>query len=143
MKIVKFCIVALAFAVAILWFLIQSFHSRKETRELLSWISVSVIEIDRAFPPGILIEVENSGPRIVGRTHFRLVFTSQDEPICRVDADYGNFKPNEKRRIMLKCKDEAVRRRNVLTSQKVSYYLTVFPEWKKALEPIKGEFVLK
>jgi hypothetical protein len=28
-------------------------------------------------------------------------------------------------------------------TKKISYTLVVFPEWKEALEPIKGEFELK
>ncbi len=131
----------LIFALAV-WLLINWLHNKKETRELLSWIHVSVIEIDKSVPPGLLIEVENSGSRIVGRTHFRLVFTFGDDPICRVDSDYGNFKPDEKRRILLKCKEEDVHRSKIQTPQKVNYYLQVFPEWKKGLEPIEGEFLL-
>jgi hypothetical protein len=141
MKLIKFCFGLLIFALAI-WLLINWLHNKKETRELLSWIHVSVSEIDKSIPPGLLLEVENSGPRIVGKTHFRLVFTFGDKTICRVDTDYGNFKPDEKRRILLKCKEEDVHRSNIQTSQKVSYYLQVFPEWKKGLEPIEGEFVL-
>jgi hypothetical protein len=103
-----------------------------------------VVEIENTIPPGILIEVENTGKRVVGMTHFRLVFSAEDKTFCWVDADVGNFKPNEKRRILLKCTVSDIKARHKSwRPKKASYTLVVFPGWKEALEPIKGEFELK
>jgi len=59
MKLIKLCFGLLIFALAI-WLLINWLHNKKETRELLSWIHVSVSEIDKSVPPSLLLEVENS-----------------------------------------------------------------------------------
>ena len=124
--------------------IIKWYVKKSATKEILGWINVSVVEIENTIPPGILIEVENTGKRAVGMIHFRLVFSAEDKTFCWVDADVGNFKPNEKRSIQLKCAESDFKSRHrTWRPKKVSYTLVVFPEWKDALEPIKGEFELK
>lgn len=138
MKAIK---VALAIIIVLLatWLFLSWLDSKAKERDLLSWINVSVIQVENSIPPGLLVEVNNSGPRVVGRTHFRLVFEANGREFCRVDMDSGNFEPNEKRRILLKCRDTS---KNTVYSSlgKVHYLLNVFPEYKKGLGIIEGEF---
>jgi hypothetical protein len=129
-------------AIVAVWLSVTWIASRREERKLLEWINVSVAEVDRSVPPGLLVDVENSGPRVVGKTHFRLVFEVAERPICRVDADYGGFEPGQRRRLFLKC-DDALTDAAGLSSKKVRYRLQVYPEYKRGLEMIEGEFILK
>jgi hypothetical protein len=141
MKILK---VATAIIGALLAFyiLFVMFKAKKEERDLLSWIKLSVIEIDNSIPPGLLIEVRNNGSRVVGKIHFRLVFRADEKEFCRVDKDYGNFGPNEKREILLKAAD--INKGAHFSSQtRIRYILQAFPEYKKGLDVIEGEFFLE
>ena len=141
MKVLKLAIVLVAALLAI-WLIIGVLKSKKEERDLLSWIKISVIQIDNSTPPGLLIEVRNDGPRVVGKTHFRLVFQADERIFCRVDEDYGNFGPNEKRRILLKATD-IYKDAQSLSQKRIRYFLQAFPEYKKGLDIIEGEFFLK
>jgi len=136
--------IALALFVALLaiWLIIGALKSKNEERDLFSWIKISVVQIDNAVPPGLLIEVRNDGPKVVGTTHFRLVFYADNEIFCRVDEDYGNFRPNEKRRILLKAKDLS-KDAHFSSGTRISYTFQAFPEYKKGLDIVKGEFLLK
>lgn len=58
--------------------------------------------IDR-LPPGLIIEIENRGPRVIGRSHFRLVFKIKESDLCRVDTDIGGFKSGIRTNIVLQC----------------------------------------
>jgi len=125
-----------------LYLFYDMFKAKKEERDLLSWINISVLQIDSSIPPGLLIEVDNNGPRAIGRTHFRLVFKVGEKVLCRVDTDHGNFLPNEKRQIFLKAlsvNEDA----GYPPGTKIRYLLQAFPEYKKGLEIIQGEFLLK
>jgi hypothetical protein len=138
MKVIKVALASLATLLAA-WILISWLSSKEKDRKLLSWIKVAVTQIDQSIPPGLLVEVSNNGPRIVGRTHFRLVFKSGGTELCRVDSDYGDFKPNENRRLVLKCAGGFWKTRHL--SGKIHYVLRVFPELKKSLPMIEGEFL--
>jgi hypothetical protein len=130
-------VVIVAVLLAVNWF-----ESRREERNLLKWIKVTVAEVDRSIPPGLLVDVENGGPNVVGKMHFRLVFEVEGRSICRVDADYGDFEPGQKRRLFLKCQN-AVTDAGGLSFKKARYRLQVFPEYKRGLEMMEGEFILK
>lgn len=137
MRIVK-TIFGLAIVALITWLVITWISGKTAKRKLLSSFRVSIVEIDNSNPPGLLIEVENEGARIIGMTHFRLRFYVEDKRICGVDQDAGDFKPNEKRRIFLKCQDTVE-----WTNKKINFHLAVFPEGHGGFEPLIGEFTLK
>jgi hypothetical protein len=136
--------VAMAVVIALLaiGLFVNVLKSKKEERDLLSWIKISVIQIDNSIPPGLLIEVRNNGPRVVGRTHFRLVFKADEKEFCRVDEDHGNFGPNDKRKIFLKATD-IYKNAHVSSRTRIHYILQAFPEYKKGLDIIEGEFFPK
>ena len=123
---------------------------KSETKELLKWVKVSIIKIDNSIPPGMTIELKNTGPRAVGITHIRLTFISKDRAFYKnrkwsmVDCDLGSLKPSEKREVTLKCRGEdfsqSYRRGG---SKKVRYELYIFPEWKESAEPLTGEIILQ
>lgn len=123
---------------------------KSETKELLKWVKVSIIKIDNSIPPGMTIELKNTGPRVVGITHIRLTFISKDRNFSKnknwsmADCDLGSLKPNEKREVTLKCRgedfSESYRRGS---SKKVRYELYIFPEWKESAEPLRGEIILQ
>jgi hypothetical protein len=125
-----------------LYLFFDVFKAKKEERELLSWINIAVLHIDNSIPPGLLIEVDNTGPRAIGRTHFRLVFKVGEQVFCRVDTDHGNFQPNEKRQIFLKALsvNEDI---GHPPGTRIRYFLQAFPEYKKGLDIVRGEFLLK
>lgn len=136
--------VALATSATLLaiWLTLGVIRSRKEQRDLLSWIKISVIQIDNSIPPGLLIEVKNDGPRVVRTSHFRLIFEADEKMLCRVDVDHGNFAPGENRKIVLKAAEfNNGAPRSPGTN--VRYFLQVFPEYKKGLAPIVGTFFLR
>ena len=141
MKIIK---VAMVFVLALLaiWLLIDVLKSKKEEKNLLTWIEISVIHVDSSIPPGLLIEVRNNGPRVVGMTHFRLAFKADEKVFCRVDEDYGNIGPNEMRRILLKATD-IYRDAHYSSGTRIHYLLQAFPEYKKGLDIIEGDFFLQ
>ena len=143
MKTIKVITGVFIFCSAVLIFIFW-IDKKAKKEDLVSWISVKVVDIDRSVPPGLYVEVENSGPRSIGKTHFRLMFTIENRLLCRVDTDYGGFQPQSKRKILLKCKGARnISRRIQSVRKKIQYVLMVYPEWKKPLEPIKGEFSLK
>lgn len=123
---------------------------KSETKELLKWVKVSIVKIDNSIPPGMTIDLKNTGPRVVGITHIRLTFISKDRNFSKdknwsmVDCDLGSLRPSEKREVTLKCRGEdfsqSYRRGS---SKKVRYELYIFPEWKKSAEPLKGEIILQ
>jgi len=120
------------------------FHRRNEEKKLIKWMNISVVEIDDSIPPALVIEAENTGPRIIGQTHFRLLFTMGNETIWRADQDFGNFLPAEKRRLTLKSRlSTSLAGGQVLKGKKVHYWLGVFPEWGRMGIPLEGDFVLR
>jgi hypothetical protein len=136
--------IATALVVALLaaWLVVSTLRSNKEQRDLLSWLKIEVVQVDNSTPPGLLIEVRNEGPRIVGTTHFRLVFKADGRDFYRVDEDHGNFGPNEERRILLKAK-EVSKHVPFSAGTRIHYFLQAFPEYKKGLGIIEGDFFLK
>ena len=137
MRIVKI-IFGLAIIALVIWLVITWISGKTAKKKLLSSFGVSIVEIYNSNPPRLLIEVENKGAKVIGMTHFRLRFYVVDKRICGVDQDAGNFKPNEKRRIFLKCQDTTE-----LTSKKINFHLAVFHDDHGGFEPLIGEFTLK
>ncbi len=133
-----------ALSIIIIKSIIAWMEEKSEEKNLLKWLGVSVAKVEATLPPGLIIEVFNKGTRTIGRTHFRLIFTIEDKILCSVNADIGNFKPQKKRTISLRCSQtDSSARYELGRTDRVSYKLFVFPEWKKQLKPIKGEFKLK
>jgi hypothetical protein len=137
MKIGKILVAVFILAVVV-WLLADLIDKRKKKKELLSSFKISVIEIDDSITPGLIVEVENKGENIISTTHFRLRFNVEDKTLCGVDYDAGNFIPNEKRRIVLRCREQII-----WTVRPISYFLSVFPEGYKGIEPLSGEFTLR
>ena len=124
-------------AVAI-WLLTDWINERKKKKELLSSFKISLIEIDSSVTPGLIVEIENKGENVIGTTHFRLRFHVDDMTSCGVDYDAGNFIPNEKRIIVLKCREKII-----WTDRPIAFFLSVFPEGYSGIEPLHGEFTLR
>ena len=137
MKIGKI-LVAVCILAVVVWLLADWIDNSKKKKELLSSFKISIIEIDSSVTPGLIVEVENEGENVIGSTHFRLRFYVDDKTLCGVDYDAGNFIPNEKRRIVLRCGEKVI-----WTVRPISYFLSVFPEGYKGIEPLSGEFTLR
>ena len=143
-KIMFIGFVGLAIAYIIFNSILGWFHKRNEEKRLIKWMNISVVEIDDSIPPALVIEAENTGPRIIGQTHFRLLFDIGNETIWRADQDFANFQPAEKRRLTLKSRlSTSLAAGQVLKGQKVHYWLGVFPEWGRMKIPLEGDFVLR
>jgi hypothetical protein len=109
-------------------------------KEIRKGARVSVAKIDPVFPPGVLLDFENSSRWTIREIHFRLVFENSGREVARADRDYGEVKPGEKKKILLKsvALDSALPISAQIT--KVKYRLLVFPNSRKALPEITGEF---
>jgi hypothetical protein len=143
-KIVFFCTTTAVLALFFISIIRESIQKKADEKMLSEWLNVTLSEVINSDPPGLLIDVENTGPRIVGRTHFRLVFSVGDRTVCRVDTDHGDFKPQKKRTIMLKCTESSLYSQGIpIRGKKINFVLMVFPEYKKPIDPLKGAFYLK
>ena len=138
-----FFIIFIIITVTLFCFVIYKLTKEAERKNPRNWIKVSVVDVINRLPPGLIIELENKGPRIVGRTHFRLVFKINEVNLCRVDTNMGGFKPGTATNIVLQCSDWNSRIYSFSYSPQVSYILQVFPEMGKSIEPIIGRFTLR
>lgn len=130
-------------SVSIIYFTLQKLKQEAERKDPRNWIRVSILdEIDK-LPPGLILQLENKGPRTVGRSHFRLVFSLQGSSLCRVDTDIGSFETGVKYQITLRCSEWNARISPSSYPLKVDYILQVFPEMGKPIEPLKGQFPLR
>jgi hypothetical protein len=118
-------------------------NSLVSQQQLLAAAHVSVIGLNDSFPPALTIDFENVGDAIIGQTHFRLVFEVDGGQISRADEDHGNFKPGEKRRMILQSR--SAKASPSLKSYPVyaKYTLIVIPGWGKQLPAISGGFLLR
>lgn len=117
--------------------------NRTIDKEIWKSVQVSVVKPDPQFPPGLLIDYENTGKWNVSKTHFRLVFEAEGREVSRSDRDYGEVKAGEKRRIYLKSAVPVSSLSEVPRLAKVFYRLLVFPNKKKPLPEIVGEIELQ
>jgi hypothetical protein len=112
--------------------------------EIWKGARVTVVKTDPRFPPGLLIEYENTSRYAVGKTHFRLVFSINGLDISRTDRDYEKeLKPGQKERILLKSVSTAPAGQKWGQPTKATYVLIIFPDMKKPLPMITGEIELK
>lgn len=125
------------------YFVIDRMRRESERKNPRNWIKVSVVDTINKLPPGLIIDIENNGPRTVGRSHFRLVFEVKGISLCRVDTDIGNFEPGIKKRILLQCSGWNSKVYSFSYPIEVDYILQVFPEWGDPVEPLEGRFRLR
>lgn len=142
-KKISIIVVCLVFLIIITVEIVKIIKNKREANNLLDSFVVEVIEIDNSYPPGLVISVENLCEKAVGKTHFRLIFYYKEEILCRVDSDYGNFQPNEKREISLDCIPSNSTLPHYSYGEEITYVLVVYPNYKKPLETISGSFILK
>ncbi len=144
-RIVEISFIVLASA-AILTQAVSIFLSWRESRliqkEIRKGSRVSVAKIDPRFPPGLLVEFENASRRTIQKIHFRLVFENGGREVARADRDYGEVKPGEKKKILLKSVASDVSPLMLGQASKVKYRLLVFPGYRKPLPEISGEIDL-
>jgi len=137
----------IALAGVVIFLLIQAASSWRNDRmfqkNVLTSCRAAVVEVDPAFPPGLLVEFENRGRIELSPTHVRLVFYRGEREISRLDRDLS-IKPMEKGTIRLKS--AAI---NGPTGSppppgsKVRYSLMIFPLNKKPLPELTGDLILK
>lgn len=137
MKIVRI-LAGVFFVSLVIWLLFNWINERSNKKGLLSSFKISLIEIDNSVTPGLTVEVENKWKSVIGTTHFRLRFYVDDKTLCGVDYDAGNLIPNEKRRIVLKCREKIA-----WEDGPIQYFLSVFPEGHRGIEPLHGDFILR
>jgi len=90
---------------ATVYLAILKLKQEAEIKDPGNWIKVSVLDTIDRLPAGLIIELENKGPRKVGRSHFRLIFNIRGSNLCRVDTDIGGFEPEVKNQIVLRCSE--------------------------------------
>lgn len=104
---------------------------------------VTVLKINPRFPPGLLLEYENSSRHGIRKTRFRIVFESNAQEIARGDRDFGEVRPGEKKKILLESLS-VLPSGNALTPKgRVKYRLFVSPNSKKPLPEITGELEIQ
>jgi hypothetical protein len=111
--------------------------------EISKGARVSVERTDPRFPPGLLLDFENSSRRTINEIHFRLVFETTGEEVARADRDYGEVKPGEKKKILLKSVALVSSTPALREIKKLRYHLLVFPGGKKPLPEITGEIEIQ
>lgn len=140
----KVRVVCLTIAVVLCagWMIHAWWKSRALQQRLLAASHVTVVGLKNSFPPELTIEFENAGDAIIGQTHFRLAFEVDGKEISRADEDHGDFKPGERRRIILRSRSPNPAPSSVSYPASAKYTLVVIPEWKEQLPVIAGEFRL-
>ena len=118
-------------------------NSLVSQQKLLAASHIPVIGLNDSFPPALTIDFENVGDTIIGQTHFRLVFEADGRQISRADEDHGDFKPGEKRRIILQSRSANASPPLKSYPGYAKYTLIVIPGWGKQLPAISGEFLLR
>lgn len=113
-------------------------------------VRAEILEIRTAIPPGMIIEIENTGDTSIGRTHIAMEFKALNSRFNRnrdwslISFDIEGLGPGEKKQIDLRCRADdfsPVYRR--LADKQVIYSLMVYPEWRDPIRPIQGRVVLK
>jgi hypothetical protein len=133
-------------AIAILAQAVILYLGWKEARGIRAEIwknaHVAVVKTDPQFPPGLLVEYENTSRYKIATTHFRLVFEVGLQQVARTDRDYHEMKPGEKERILLKSVAVSPTQTPPLGT-KVIYHLLVFPDQRKSLAEVTGEIEIR
>jgi hypothetical protein len=119
-------------------------EGKRIREEIWKGARVTVVKTDPQFPPGLLVEYENTSRYTIGKTHFRLVFSINGLEVARTDRDYlKELKPGQKERILLKSGSTTPTGQAYGPPTKATYLLIVFPDMKKPLPMITGEIELR
>jgi len=118
-------------------------EGKRIREEIWKGARVTVVKTDPQFPPGLLVEYENTSPYAIEKTHFRLVFSINGLEVARTDRDYlKELKPGQKERILLKSVSTAPAGQRWGPPTKATYLLVAFPNMKKPLPELRGEIEL-
>jgi len=120
------------------------------TSRLQQTVKAAVVRLETGIPPGMVIEIENTGKTSVGRTHVAMEFKALNSRFNRrqnwslISLDIEGLEPGEKKQLKLLCRPEdfSPGYRN-LSEKRVAYSLMIYPEWRDPIRPIQGEAVLK
>ncbi len=118
-------------------------ESRLIQNEIRKGARVTVVKINPRFPPGLLLEYENSSRRDIRETYFWLVVESNGQEVARGDRDLGELRPGEKKKILLESLSVLSSGSAPSPKSRVKYRLFVSPNSKKPLPEITGEFEIQ
>jgi hypothetical protein len=111
--------------------------------EIRKGARVAVLKINPRFPPGLLLEYENSSRHGVRKISFWIVFESNGLEEARADRDLGNIQPGEKKIILLESLSVLTSGSTPSPKSLVKYRLFVSVNSKKPLPEITGEFEIQ
>lgn len=111
--------------------------------EIRKGARVAVLKINPRFPPGLLLEYENSSRHGVRKISFWIVFESNGQEVARGDRDLGEVRPGEKKKILLESLSLVPPGRVLSPKSRVKYRLFVSLNSKKPLPEIVGEFEIQ
>jgi hypothetical protein len=114
-------------------------HGRLIQDEIRKGSRVSVLKINPRFPPGLLVEFDNSSRWTIPEIHFRVVFARAGKDVARADRDFGEIKPGEQKKILLQSVALGSSPPVLARVSGVKYRLLVFPGYRKPLPEITGE----
>ncbi len=117
-------------------------HGKNVDREIREGARVAVVKTVTRFPPGFLVEYENSGRLPISKTQFRLAIELGTAVVARIDRDYGEIKPGKTERVLLQTV-AASPPPQVEPGTRLSYRLLVFPNNKKPLPEITGNITIE
>jgi hypothetical protein len=118
-------------------------HGKSVDREILQGARVFIVKTVAHFPPGFLVEYENSGRLPIAKTHFRLTVELDAVEVARTDRDYGEIRPGKMERLALQTVPSASPAPKFAPGTRLTYRLLVFPNNKKPLPEITGEFTVQ
>lgn len=118
-------------------------HGKSIDREILQGARAAVVKIVPKFPPGFLVEYENSGRLPIAKTHFRLTVEHEAVEVARTDRDYGEIKSGKTERLALQTIPSASPAQKIAPGTKLTYRLLVFPNNKKPLPELVGEIMVQ
>jgi hypothetical protein len=118
-------------------------HGKSVDREILQGARVTVVKSVPQFPPGFLVEYENSGKFPITETHFRLTVELDATVIARIDRDYGEINPGKTERLLLQTVASASPAPAIESGTALTYRLYVFPNNKKPLPELSGQITIQ
>jgi hypothetical protein len=118
-------------------------HGKSVDREILQGARVAVVKTAPQFPPGFLVEYENSGRLPIAKTHFRMTIELDAVEIARIDRDYGEIKPGKTERLLLQTVPSASPPPAIEPGTQLSYRLSIFPNNKKPLPELTGQITIQ
>ncbi len=140
---ISFIVIIVAAVLAQATAIFLRWREGKRIREEI-WKSarVVVVKTDSQFPPGLLVQYENSGRYTIDKTRFLLVIEFNGQEVARAEREYKAMKPGEKESVLLKSATKSAQL-DWSPGTKFSYRLLVFPGQKKPLAELTGEIELR